>query len=218
MEIGALTIPVVIFGGPGSGAVVAQSVAALTERTADIEVIGFLNDVLPTGQLISNIPVLGPFANWHALSEDVRFIAPLHKPKTMQERAGVIEQLGIPPQRWISIIDPMSVVAPDVILGPGCHVGPFVSIGPGARLGAHIVLRAGAYVGHDCEIGDFVFVGANAVICGLTTVQNGAYIAPSATIRDRLRLGRFAVVGLGAVVTRDVADFQTVQGVPARGT
>ena len=212
-----MTIQVAIFGGPGSGAVVAQSVAALAARQDGIKVIGFLNDVLPVGELVSGLPVIGPFAGWRTLAQDVRFIAPLHKPKAMQERAELIEALGIPAHRWITIVDPMSAVAPDAFIGPGCHVGPFVSVGPGAQLGAHVVLRAGAYVGHDCEIGDFVFVGANAVICGYGTAQHGAYIAPSATIGDRLRVGRFALVGLGSVVTRDVAEFDTVHGVPARG-
>jgi len=212
-----LTVPVAIVGGPGSGAGVAQSVAALAARGERIQVVGFLNDVLSLGEVVSGVPVIGPFASWGALADDVQFIAPLHKAKVMQERARIIETLGIPENRWISVVDPMSAVAPDATVGPGCYVGPFVSVGPGARLGAHTVLRAGAHVGHDCEIGDFVFVGANAVICGYSAVQDGTYIAPSATISDHCQVGRFAVVGLGAVVTKDVADFQAVYGVPARG-
>ena len=39
---------------------------------------------------------------------------------------------------------------------------------------------------------------------------------PNATIRDRCRVGSFAVVGLGAVVTKDVPDLATVVGSPAR--
>lgn len=211
-----MTVPVAIFGGPGSGAVVAQSAGALA-RQGSVKVVGFLNDVLSPGEVVSGVPVLGPFPSWSVLADDVRFIAPLHKAKAMQERVGIVGALGIPAHRWISIVDPMSAVAPDVTMGPGCYIGPFVSVGPGARLGAHTVLRAGAHVGHDCRIGDFVFVGANAVICGFSTLQDGAYVAPSATISDRRRVGRFAVVGLGAVVTKDVADFQAVYGVPARG-
>ena len=212
-----MTVPVAIFGGPGSGAVVAQSARALAARQGSVKVVGFLNDVLSAGEVVSGVPVLGPFPSWSALADDVRFIAPLHKAKVMQERAGIVGAMGIPEHRWISIVDPMSAVAPDVTIGPGCYIGPFVSVGPGARLGPHTVLRAGAHVGHDCSIGDFVFVGANAVICGFSAVQNGAYVAPSATISDHCRVGRFAVIGLGAVVTKDVADFQTVYGVPARG-
>jgi hypothetical protein len=199
-----LTVPVAIFGGPGSGAVVAQSVAALAARGEGIQVVGFLNDVLSLGEVVSGVPVIGPFASWGTLADDVQFIAPLHKAKVMQERARIIEALdergSAGRHDWTRLL-----------------YRPFVSAGPGARLGAHTVLRAGAHVGHDCRIGDFVFVGANAVICGFSTVQDGAYVAPSATISDRRQVGKFAVVGLGAVVTKDVADFQAVYGVPARG-
>jgi len=211
-----LTIPIAIFGGPGSGAVVAQSLRALATAQGGVRVLGFLNDVLPAGERVSDVPVIGPFASWATLAEEVRFVAPLHQVKAMPARAGIVAALGIPVHRWTTVIDPMSAVAPDATIGHGCFIGPFASVGPGVRLGAHTVVRAGAHVGHDCRLGDFVFVGTNAVVCGFGTVHDGAYIAPGATIGDRCSIGRFAVVGLGSVVTDDVSDLQTVHGMPAR--
>jgi sugar O-acyltransferase (sialic acid O-acetyltransferase NeuD family) len=206
----------VIFGGPGSGALVAQTVSALTDAGHPVELTGFLNDVIPAKQEISGVPVLGDFASWRELPEEVMFIAPLHKAMEMPVRAEIVRGLGVPEHRWSTIIDPRSAVARDTVIAPGCFVGPFATIGPGACLGAHCAVRAGAHVSHDCRVGDFVFVGMNAVVCGCTVIKDGAYLAPGATIRDRCQVGNFAVVGLGAVVTQSVAGFDVVAGSPAR--
>jgi sugar O-acyltransferase (sialic acid O-acetyltransferase NeuD family) len=204
---------IAIFGGPGGGAIVAQSVGALA---ASMKVIGFLNDRLPRGELVSGVPVIGPFESWVDLPEEVGFLAPLHQAGTMEERRRIVAGLIIPEHRWATVIDPRSAVAPDAHIGHGCFVGPFATVGPAARLGAHCIIRAGAHVSHDCVLGDFVFAGANAVVCGRGVADTGAYIAPNATIRDHCRVGRFAVVGLGAVVTKDIPDFMIVAGSPAR--
>jgi len=176
-----LTIPIAIFGGPGSGAVVAQSLRALATAQGGVRVLGFLNDVLPAGERVSDVPVIGPFASWATLAEDVRFVAPLHQVKAMPARAEIVAALGIPVHRWTTVIDPMSAVAPDATIGHGCFIGPFASVGPGVRLGAHTVVRAGAHVGHDCRLGDFVFI-----LAGLRPrrkTYSGTPTAPSFSIR-----------------------------------
>jgi sugar O-acyltransferase (sialic acid O-acetyltransferase NeuD family) len=209
-------LTVAIFGGAGAAAIVAESVAASLPGPAKLQVLGFLNDVLPRGALVSGLPILGPFAAWRDLPGDTLFMAPLHKAGAMAERATIVESLGIPTDRWATVIDPRSAVASDAIIGPGCFVGPFATVGPGAYLGSHTVVRAGAHVSHDCRLGGFVFVGSNAVISGFCRVADGAYIAPGSTIRDHCSVGGFALVGLGSVVTKDVPDRTFVVGSPAR--
>ena len=77
-------------------------------------------------------------------------------------------------------------------------------------------LQISAHVSHDCRIGSSVFIGTNAVVCGRAQIGEGAYVAPNATIRDDCQVGRFALVGLGSVVTRNLADYVVATGIPAR--
>jgi acetyltransferase EpsM len=206
---------VAIFGGLGAGAVVAQSIDALA-ASGRFEFVGFLNDTLPVSETVHGAPVLGKFSAWRELASDVTFVAPLHKAKEMEARMRLINALGVPPARWATIVDPRSAVAADARIEGGSFVGPFATVGPGAQLGMHNVVRAGAHVSHDCTLGDFVCVGIASVVCGFSSAGDGAYIAPRAVVRDRCRIGRLAVVGLGAVVVKDVPDFAHVVGSPAR--
>jgi acetyltransferase-like isoleucine patch superfamily enzyme len=67
-------------------------------------------------------------------------------------------------------------------------------------------------------VSNFVYVGQNAVILGYCTIETGAHIAPGSIIRDGTKVGRFALVTLGSVVTSDVPPYAIVRGNPAEIT
>jgi UDP-3-O-[3-hydroxymyristoyl] glucosamine N-acyltransferase len=83
-------------------------------------------------------------------------------------------------------------------------------IGRGARIDNLV------HLAHNTRVGRDAAVIAHAMIGGSTQIGDRAWIAPSACVRDRIRVGDDAVVGLAAVVTRPVADGETVFGSPAR--
>jgi len=213
--VAKLADPVAVFGGRGAGALAAFTLDRLASLGQG-RCIGFLNDLEPVGTRISGHPVLGPFASWHQLPPGTQFIAPLHKAKEMRARAEIVRRLGVPRKRWAKIIDPQAVVAPDATCGVGLLALAGCSIMCSARLGDHVTIRNGGHVAHDCTVGDFVMIGVNAVVCGYATVQEGAHIAPGAVVREGTTVGRYSVVGLGAVVIKDVPDGAIVAGNPAR--
>jgi acetyltransferase-like isoleucine patch superfamily enzyme len=123
-------------------------------------------------------------------------------------------------------------------IGDGTRIGTFVEIQRGAVIGAACKVQSHTFICDGIEIGDRVFVGhsvtfvndkvprATAADGGLqteedwelqrTVVEDGASIGSGATILGGVRIGRDAMIGAGAVVTRDVAAGQTVVGNPAR--
>lgn len=72
------------------------------------------------------------------------------------------------------------------------------------------------HIAHNVVVGRHAAVIAHAMIGGSTTIGEGAWISPSACVRDGLSIGASAIVGLGALVVKDVPDGETVMGVPAR--
>jgi sugar O-acyltransferase (sialic acid O-acetyltransferase NeuD family) len=208
--------PVVIFGGPGAGSLVAQLVNNVHAADKSLQLYGFLNDELIAGSSYCGTSVLGNFESWRELPEEVRFVAPLHKAKHMRHRAARINGLLIPTERWVSVIDPKAEISPDIVIAHGSTVAPFSFISANVNIGAHTGIRASTVIGHDSKLGPFCFVGHNSVLCGYVRVGEGAHIAPGALVIEHCNIGRYCVVGLGAVVVEDVPDFAIVAGNPAK--
>ncbi len=118
-------------------------------------------------------------------------------------------------------------------IGQNCNIGQNVVISPQVVLGNNVKVQnnVSVYTGVTCE--DDVFLGPSAVFTNVinprsaiarkdqyrpTLVQRGASIGANATIVCGHTIGRYALIGAGAVVTKDVKPYALVVGNPARQT
>lgn len=116
-------------------------------------------------------------------------------------------------------------------IGENCNIGQNVVISPGVILGNNVKVQnnVSVYTGVVCE--DDVFLGPSCVFTNVinprshvnrkheyrnTYVGQGATIGANATIICGHNIGKFALVGAGSVVTKDVPDYALVVGTPAR--
>lgn len=116
----------------------------------------------------------------------------------------------------VSVIHPTASVASDVVIGAGTVVRAQSAIGPETRIGENCIIGYGAMVSHSCTIEDGVHLSSGVNLAGCAVVGRASWIGIGATVIDPVRVGRYAMVGAGAVVTRDVPDHVVVYGVPAR--
>ncbi|MBK9329814.1 MAG: N-acetyltransferase [Sphingobacteriales bacterium] len=120
-----------------------------------------------------------------------------------------------------------AVIGNNCILGQNVFVADNVRIGDGVKIQNNVSL----YDGVLCE--DDVFIGPSAVFTNVinprgfierkkeyqkTIVRRGATIGANATILCGVTIGRYAFIGAGAVVTKEVKDYALVTGNPARQT
>lgn len=124
-----------------------------------------------------------------------------------------------------------------------CHINPRATIGARCSLGQNVVVMPGVIIGDNVKVQNNVSVYEgveleNDVFCGpsmvftnvynprsavsrkneyrRTLVKRGASIGANATIVCGATVGRYAFIGAGAVVNRDVPDYALMAGVPAR--
>lgn len=109
----------------------------------------------------------------------------------------------------------------DVQLDEGAILCPFVTLTSNIKIGKHFHANIGSYIEHDCIIGDYVTFAPGVICNGNILIEDYAYIGAGAILKQGqpgqpLIIGKGAVVGMGAVVTKSVLPGQTVVGNPAR--
>ena len=119
----------------------------------------------------------------------------------------------------------------DCAIGRSCSLGQNVMVGPDVRIGDNCKIQNNVSIYNGVELEDGVFCGPSCVFTNVnnpraeverksefrkTVVERGATIGANATIVCGNRLGRYAFIAAGAVVTGDVPAFALMAGVPAR--
>lgn len=118
--------------------------------------------------------------------------------------------------RLVSIIHTAAVVSERASVGAGSVVFANSVINACATVGEGCIVNTGSVVEHDCVVGDFAHISPNAVLAGGVKVGSLVWVGGCAAVRQLIEINEGAVVGMGAVVTRDVPPGVTVAGSPAR--
>jgi UDP-2-acetamido-3-amino-2,3-dideoxy-glucuronate N-acetyltransferase len=124
-----------------------------------------------------------------------------------------------------------SHVMPNCVIGERCNLGQNVVVSPGVTLGTNVKVQnnVSIYTGVICE--DDVFLGPSCVFTNIinprsavirkdqyvkTIVRKGASIGANATIVCGNNIGEYALIGAGAVITKEIQPYALVVGNPSK--
>ncbi|WP_010422197.1 acyltransferase [Anaerophaga thermohalophila] len=156
-----------------------------------------------------------------------------------------MNEMSLPEIHPSAVVDDRCEIGPGTRIWHFCHIMSGCRIGANCNIGQNVVVSSGAILGNNVKVQnnvsvytgvvceDDVFLGPSCVFTNVsnprsavprreqyeqTLVKHGATIGANATIVCGHTIGRYAFIGAGAVVTRDVPDYALVVGNPARHT
>lgn len=122
------------------------------------------------------------------------------------------------------------VILKDAEIGRNCNINCHCFVEGGVILGNNVTIKSGVYIWHGITMEDDVFIGPNVAFTNdllprskrypesfeKITIKKGASIGANATIVAPLKIGEYALIGAGSVVTKTVPPYTIWYGNPAR--
>ncbi len=198
----------------GAGGLARETLAAA--RLSGREVIGFVDDNPALhGRTVDGLPVLGS-PTVIADHPDTEIVLCVATSRDLFCRKRLAERLGLPRERYATIVHPAASLAPGVTVGVGSIVLAFVAVTAPQHIGDHVVIMPHVTFTHDDSVGSYSTFTARVALAGGVTVGECAYLGSGALVKEGVSIGEGALVGMGAVVLKDVPPKEVWAGVPAR--
>ena len=206
----------VVVGAGGFGRETVEAVHAMNAAGAAWRLLGYLDDdVSLAGTWLNGVPVLGGIAELKQLP-DASVVVCTGRPDNYMSRSRIIRTLGLPAERYATIVHPAAVVSASSRIGPGSVLLACTVLTAAVAVGSHVAVMPHVTLTHDDVVEDFATLASGVRLGGGVRIGQCAYVGAGALIREARTVGAYALVGMGAVVTGDIPAREVWAGVPAR--
>ncbi|MBP0724473.1 acetyltransferase [Bacillus sp. RG28] len=203
---------IVIFGSGGHAKVVIDMVEKLNE----FSIMAVIDSFQPVSKTICGYRVLGDETSLLSLNNEI--FGGVVAIGDNWIRKQVVEKIKtiIPNFKFVSILDPSSVISNSVKIGDGTVVLPGSVVNCETIIGEHCIINTNSSVDHDCILGSFVSCAPGSTIGGNVKVGDYTAIALGAKVIQSIKIGEHTVIGAGSTVVRDIESYVVAYGTPAK--
>ncbi|GAA0720770.1 acetyltransferase [Aquimarina litoralis] len=187
-------------------------------KEAGINIIGFIDDNPELiGKDVINIPVIGMYKDLF-LDEFKNKIQDVYCP--IGVNAVRVEYLSTLKKEGYGIpgfLHHTVSIAPDVTIGEAVYMLAGNIVMPHTNIGNYIMINMDSTIAHHVTLEDGVFMSSGVNIGALINVRKNAYIGMGVTAMTGVKeIGKETLIGAGTVIIKDVPEYTTVVGNPAR--
>lgn len=194
----------------------AREAARAADDTGEFTLLGHLDDNPALhGTEVDGVPVLGGCDLVHALPE-ARVVICVGNPRDYAARARLVRRLGLPEERYATVVHPTAAVSATSTVGPGTVLLAHCALTAAVRVGAHVAVMPQVVLTHDDVVEDFATLASGVRLGGSARLERGAYAGSGALIREGTTVGAWSLIGMGSSVLGDVPPGEVWVGSPAR--
>ncbi|MDF2987362.1 MAG: bacterial transferase, hexapeptide repeat family [Eubacterium sp.] len=206
---------IVIIGAGNFGREVAQLVDDINMDKKTWNLLGFIDETVEKhGTIINSNIVLGGFDWLEKNRSDKLFaICAIGNPRYKYH---VIKKVSGDGLNFANLIHQDAKISKFVEMGNGNIIccNSFISVN--VKVGNHVSINPGCGIGHDVVIGDYSSLYWNVTLSGNVNIGEGCEIGSKADIIPKTNVGKWSIIGAGAVAIEDIPDNCTAVGIPAK--
>ncbi|ELP69777.1 acetyltransferase [Streptomyces turgidiscabies] len=194
----------------------ARETAQAVRDAGDVELLGHLDDNAHLhGTEVDGVPVLGGCDLVHGLPE-ARVVICVGNPRDYAARARLVRRLGLPADRYATVIHPTASVSATSRVGHGSVLLAHCVLTAAVEVGAHVAVMPQVVLTHDDVVEDFATLASGVRLGGGARLERGAYVGSGALVREGTVVGAWSLIGMGSAVLGDVPPGEVWVGSPAR--
>ena len=204
-----------IIGAGGFGREVAWLVDRINSTGPVWRLQGFVDDdQRKHGRLEGRHPGVGGTELLAGLDEEAWAVCAVGSACTRRKVVERMQQCGR--VRFATLVDPSVLLSPSATIGEGSIVCAGTILTVDVVVGKHVHINLDCTVGHDARISDYSTLYPGVHVSGCATVGQEAELGTGSQIIQGKRVGEGTILGAGSVVVRDLPEWCTAVGVPAR--
>ena len=206
---------IVICGAGGFGREVAWLIENINSVKKEWNLMGFVDNTPGlSGKVINGYSVLGDEGWFSGIDNPIYTVCAVGSStgkKSWTDRLSQNRNIT-----FATLIDPSAKISNLVDIGVGTVICAGVIATVNIKIGDHVIINLDCTVGHDAVIDNYCTINPSVNISGNVHIKTMTEIGTGSNIIEKTNVGMHTVIGAGSVVTKDIPDFCTAVGIPAK--